>query len=180
MGKRKFHFTFDDETELVEEYDAKSHCLLARKWKRRTPLGGESRWEYEVGEPPIQFSVADEITESNTNPRFSRMDTIKAFQWRIRNLPYPLDTYSIKLADNGQTLELKTRNNKYYKKFDIPDMKRLNLPLSQEAISMSHANNTLLISYAKSNEVLAYEKLLKDHLSTVKSIDQDQGDCKTS
>ncbi|GAA53976.1 protein DPCD, partial [Clonorchis sinensis] len=36
--------------------------------------------------------------------------------------------------------------SRYYKRFDVPDMQRMNLPLKQDALSLSHANNTLLIS----------------------------------
>ncbi|CAL8071907.1 unnamed protein product [Calicophoron daubneyi] len=181
-GKRKVHYTFADGTEMVEEYDSKANSLLSRKWKIKSELGGDGKWEFEVGEPvvPHMVTAMSEINESNTNPRFSRCDTNKAFQWRIRNLPYPLSTYSVKAEENNQTLVLRTSNKKYFKKFDIPDMKRLNLNLSESAISLSHANNTLLISYKKPDEVLEFEKLLKEHLSSVKPVDEGQGDCKTS
>ncbi|KAF5395327.1 hypothetical protein PHET_12389 [Paragonimus heterotremus] len=165
---------------MVEEYDVKSHCLLSRKWKRKTPLGGDGPWEFEVGESPSLFTGMEEISEANTNPRFGRSDTSKAFQWRVRNMPYPLSVYSVQVDSNDNTLVLRTTNKKYYKKFDIPDMKRLNLPLSQDAITLNHANNTLLISYTKPDEFLQYEKQLKLYLSTVKSIDEKEGDCKTS
>ena len=36
--------------------------------------------------------------------------------------------------------------SRYYKKFTIPDMDRLKLPLQQSAINIAHANNTLLIT----------------------------------
>ncbi|KAG5447157.1 Protein dpcd [Clonorchis sinensis] len=179
-GKRKIHFTFEDETELVEEYDVKTQCLLTRKWKKKTTLGGDGKWDFEVGEPPTLFNPLDEITEANTNPRFSRSDTAKAFQWRIRNMPYPLGTYQIEVDSDTNSLILRTTNKKYYKRFDVPDMQRMNLPLKQDALSLSHANNTLLISYTKPDEILQYEKQLKQHLSSVKSLDEGQGDCKTS
>ncbi|KAA3675820.1 protein DPCD [Paragonimus westermani] len=172
------------------------HCS-ARKWKRKTPLGGDGPWEFEVGESPSLFAGMEEISEANTNPRFGRSDTSKAFQWRVRNMPYPLNVYSVQVDSGDNTLVLKTSNKKYYKKFDIPDMKRLNLPLSQDAITLNHANNTLLISvsplvygnhnwcdlflqYTKPDEFLQYEKQLKLHLSTVKSIDEKESECKTS
>ncbi|KAF8565246.1 hypothetical protein P879_11002 [Paragonimus westermani] len=178
--RKKIHFTLDNNTEMVEEYDVKSHCLLSRKWRRKTPLGGDGPWEFEVGESPSLFAGMEEISEANTNPRFGRSDTSKAFQWRVRNMPYPLNVYSVQVDSDDNTLVLKTSNKKYYKKFDIPDMKRLNLPLSQDAITLNHANNTLLISYTKPDEFLQYEKQLKLHLSTVKSIDEKESECKTS
>jgi hypothetical protein len=49
----------------------------------------------------------------------------------------------------------KTKNNfdfvnkfffRYYKRFSIADLDRLNLPLEESNLSYSHANNTLIIS----------------------------------
>ena len=35
---------------------------------------------------------------------------------------------------------------RYYKKFNIPDMDRAELPLNQNNVKIAHANNTLIIS----------------------------------
>ena len=35
---------------------------------------------------------------------------------------------------------------RYYKKFTIPDLNRLNLPLEQKQIKVAHANNTLIVT----------------------------------
>ena len=48
-GKRKFHTTYEDGSELVEEYDLASNQLLVRKTRRPTALGGEGNWVYELG-----------------------------------------------------------------------------------------------------------------------------------
>ncbi|KAA0190118.1 hypothetical protein FBUS_11791, partial [Fasciolopsis buskii] len=145
-GKKKVHYAFGDALELVEEYDDETHLLLARKWRKKTALGGAGSWDVEVGEPSNSCDSLN-ISESNTNPRFFRCDTAKSFQWRVRNMPYPLLNYSVTVeGDNLDMLVLRTANKKYFKKFDIPDMKRLNLQLSQKAIALSHSNNTLIIS----------------------------------
>ena len=39
---------------------------------------------------------------------------------------------------------IKTTVKKYYKRFDVPDLKRANIKLNKEALSFKHANNTLI------------------------------------
>ena len=46
-------------------------------------------------------------------PIFSRIDTFKAFQWRIRNLPYSIDVYSVTVDTEKRELILRTTNKKY-------------------------------------------------------------------
>lgn len=41
---------------------------------------------------------------------------------------------------------IKTLNKKYYKRFDIPDLKRLNLELDESKLKVNFQNNTLIIS----------------------------------
>lgn len=43
---------------------------------------------------------------------------------------------------------------RYYKKFDIPEMDVLKLPLNDQALTWTHSNNTLIISYAKPHEII--------------------------
>ena len=45
-----------------------------------------------------------------------------------------------------QEVVIKTTVKKYYKRFDVPDLKRANIKLSKEALSFKHANNTLIVS----------------------------------
>ncbi|CAH8831146.1 unnamed protein product, partial [Trichobilharzia szidati] len=152
-GRRKIHFLFPEGEEMVEEYDTSNDNLLTRRWRKKTVLGGDGSWEIEVGEPTTsrnQFS--DCIMESSQTPLFSRSDVANSFQWRVRNLPYPLDVYKINIED--EAIVLRTTNKKYYKKFTIPDMMRMGLPLDEKSITLSHANNTLIISYKKPDKVL--------------------------
>ena len=44
---------------------------------------------------------------------------------------------------------------RYYKKFTVPDMDRAQLPLDQDAISIAHANNTLIIQVSIVGTMLA-------------------------
>jgi hypothetical protein len=39
-----------------------------------------------------------------------------------------------------QEIIIKTTNKKYYKKFDIPDMKRANIKLNKDSITHTHKN----------------------------------------
>ena len=87
-----------------------------------------------------------------------RKDTKDRFEWRIRNLPYPKETYIIEVDHEKQQIVLKTTNKKYYKRIDIPDLKRLQLKLNEENIAWKYANNTVVISYDKPVEVKQKEK----------------------
>ena len=80
---------------------------------------------------------------------FIRKDTDKDFQWRIRNLNYPKDNFMVELDKSKDDILIKTVNKKYYKRFDIPDMKRLKLTLDQSLLKINFQNNTLIISVRK-------------------------------
>ncbi|XP_053407479.1 protein DPCD-like isoform X2 [Mercenaria mercenaria] len=157
-------------------------CMIqdVRKWKKKSTLGGAGKWEFEVGEqlaPPML--EAQGLMESNTNPIFVRKDTVLSFQWRIRNLPYPLDVYNV-TCDPDQNIIIKTSNKKYYKKFRIPDMERCNLPLEQSKLSVAHANNTLIVSYKKPSTILEMEKTLQSEFSKLKANKDGDVDCTPS
>ena len=94
-GRRKLHYLFPDQTELVEERDQTTNELFLRKWKRPKELG-QSTWEYEVGEDTKRFDPEQDLLQANSaNPVFIRKDTNERFEWRIRNLPYPKENYII-------------------------------------------------------------------------------------
>jgi hypothetical protein len=79
-------------------------------------------------------------------PIFIRKDSKKEFQWRIRNLPYPKENFSIEVDKAKGEIIIKTLNKKYYKRFDIPDLKRNGIGLDGNNISVDLINNTLIIS----------------------------------
>ena len=94
-GRKKLHYLFPDKTELVEERDQNSNELLLRKWKRPKDFG-EAQWEYEVGDDGKVFNPENDLlSASSSNPIFVRKDTADRFEWRIRNLPYPKETYIV-------------------------------------------------------------------------------------
>ncbi|KAL5022629.1 hypothetical protein ScPMuIL_001784 [Solemya velum] len=180
-GRRKIHFTFSDGTELAEEYDAQTWELIIRKWKKKGTLGAAEKWEFEVGEQlgPKNLEMEGFI-ESSSNPVFLRKDIKDAFQWRIRNLPYPIDTYSVTVDPDTHTLAIRTTNKKYFKKFTIPDMERTQLPLDEKKINLAHANNTLIITYKKPQEILKMEKVLHEEFKKMKAMKDGDVDCTPS
>ena len=50
-GKRKIHYTFEDKTEMAEEYSVQAGELLVRKWRKKSALGAVLPWEFEIGMP---------------------------------------------------------------------------------------------------------------------------------
>ena len=83
---------------MVEEFDVNSNECMVRKWKRPREFG-EATWEYEIGqmEAPKFNAETDIMAPSSQNPIFMRKDSDTRFEWRIRNLPYPKETYNIEL-----------------------------------------------------------------------------------
>ncbi|XP_060755530.1 protein DPCD [Neoarius graeffei] len=178
-GKRKVHYLFTDGTEMAEEYDMKTDELLSRRLRSKTTLGGQGAWQVEVGETVPNVTETGEIKENSSNPVFLRKDTKTSFQWRVRNIPYPTDTYKIAVEPLERCCIVRTTNKKYYKKFNIPDLDRCQLPLENSALSFSHANNTLIISYKKPKEILGLEQELMRELKKLKGTNEGDVDCKT-
>lgn len=47
---KKIHYKFEDDKEMVEEYNVDTQVLIRRAWKVKRNLGGEGKWEVEVGD----------------------------------------------------------------------------------------------------------------------------------
>ncbi|KAL7852468.1 hypothetical protein SRHO_G00182530 [Serrasalmus rhombeus] len=178
-GKRKAHYLFPDGSEMAEEYDMRTDELVCRKLRSKNKLGGQGLWQVEVGETNTVPSTEVEIKENSSNPVFMRKDIKSSFQWRVRNIPYPIDTYTISVEPAERCCIIRTTNKKYYKKFNIPDLDRCQLPLESTALSFSHANNTLIISYKKPKEILTLEQELLRELKKLKGTNEGDIDCKT-
>ncbi|GFS02655.1 protein DPCD-like [Elysia marginata] len=180
-GRRKIHFTFPDATEMAEEYDTKTNDLIVRKWRKKGTLGGAGRWEMEIGEQSVPINLEVEgLMESSLNPIFVRKDTKTHFQWRIRNLPYPIDTYKVAAKPEERQIVISTTNKKYYKKFNIPDLDRCQVQIDQSAIEFAHANNTLIISYKKPPQIVDMEKRFQQELKKMKASNDGDVDCTPS
>ena len=70
-----------------------------------------------------------------------RKDTLKEYSFRIRNLPYPKETYLIS-AENNQIV-IRTSNKKYFKRIDLPFLKN---DLQESKITWQYSNSTLVVS----------------------------------
>jgi len=56
-----------------------------------------------------------------------------------------------------QEIVVRTSNKKYYKRFDIPDMRRLKLPLEDSSVAWKFQHNTLIIGYDKPDKIRELE-----------------------
>lgn len=159
-GRKKIHTTYPDGTEAVEEFDERTDVLLVRKTRRPGKFGGEGEWVYEVGQAPeTAFDPhTDLLRSSSSNPIFLRKDTPEQFQWRIRNLTYPADVYSVTVDHEKQEIIVRTSNKKYFKRFGVPDLARAGLTFKDNLLTWKHQHNTLIISYVKPAEVLEQEQ----------------------
>jgi len=117
----------------------------------------ESDWNYEIGEAPVKEEL---IKPSSTNPIFVRKDSPKEYQFRIRNLTYPAEVYSVDVDIEKQEIVVKTSNKKYYKRIPVPDFQRQNIKLESGKVSWVFKNNTLVISYPKPDPILKQEQQL--------------------
>ena len=150
----KFHTVFKDGSEIVEEYGLYSEELESRRVKK-IGMTGKEQWTTEIGEE-IKPRSNDEflIRENDNNPLFIRKDTQKEFQWRIRNLKGDADNFMVECDKDKQQIVIRTKNKKYYKRFNIPDLERLNIKLDENLMKVNFVNNTLVISYTKPKEAL--------------------------
>ena len=173
-GKRRFHTTFKDGAECVEEFDLRSNEITSRRWRQKTVLGVDGPWEVEIGDPPSASSAGGggggdaasmfggmSLSASSTNPVFCPREVREAWEWRVRNLPYPTETYSVTLDEEKDQLVLRTTNRKYFKRFHVPALRRLGLTLEQPAVSFDHSGTTLVIQYEKPDEVIEAEAALR-------------------
>ncbi|EFC35600.1 predicted protein, partial [Naegleria gruberi] len=146
-GRRKFHTTYENGVEMVEEFDLQTNQLLLRK-RRTVSILGEGTWTIEIGGEVKSFNpIHDLIAPSTVNPIFMRKDTSTLFQWRVRNCFYEPNVYKVNIDHEKQEIVISTTNKKYYKRFSIPDMKESpKTKLNDESLSFKLENNTLIIS----------------------------------
>ncbi|KAB0790403.1 hypothetical protein PPYR_15235 [Photinus pyralis] len=178
---RKVHFLLPDGREMVEEYNMETGVVTRRAWKVKTNVGGEGEWHIEVGDPEPTFKTEDIlIKENSSQPFVSRRITRKNLEWRIRNLPYSIDVYSVTVDPESRHLIVRTSNRKYFKILNIPELERLNLLAEQNRIQMFHKFNTLVINYEKPKQLIDFEKALFDEVKTIKACKEGDMDCKPS
>ena len=190
--------SWKDGTEMIEEYDSSSSSsssskggrLNVRKWRSSDALGRRGTWIYEIGESTNRkdednksssSSLSGLIRSSTRNPTFIAQDSDTSWIWRVRNIPYEKSVYQLSVDEEKQQIVLRTSNKKYFKRFDIPALKRLKMKLEPRAISCKYANNTLVIKHAKPPSVLAGERARRARqMEACKEKDKESGpgDCK--
>eukprot|EP00802_Teleaulax_amphioxeia_P019619 Tamp_19859.p1 GENE.Tamp_19859~~Tamp_19859.p1 ORF type:complete len:192 (+),score=37.98 Tamp_19859:412-987(+) len=169
-GRKKVHTTWDDiGVEMVEEYDATTDQLLLRKLRKDAGLGSrENKWEIEVGEDSQAAGGDGLLAISSDQPSIFRKDTKDCFQWRVRNIEYPLEVYNITADAEKNEIVVRTNNKKWFKRISIPDMSRMGLSVEQAGIKFTHANRTLVISYTKPVPILEAEAKLRKERAAMK------------
>ncbi|KAL0490788.1 dpcd [Acrasis kona] len=173
-GRKKVHTTFEDQSEMVEEFDVNNNKLLVRKWRRPTKLGGEGEWEFEIGAEVKPFNPMNDLFAPSTdNPVVVRSDTSDSFQWRIRNCFFDKNVYQVTVDVENQSIVIRTSNKKYYKVIQIPDMIRLKQQLIPQSLQWSHSNNTLIISYPKPPALVQQERVKEHQLRQLNSKEGD-------
>eukprot|EP00940_MAST-03C_sp_MAST-3C-sp2_P002475 g2475.t1 len=178
--------TWRDGTEKIEEYTKTTGRLAVRKWRTTDALGRAGRWQFEIGEPASAKTVADSggsmmmMKSSAKNPTFVPQDSTESWIWRVRNIPYEKSVYQLTVDEEKQQIVLRTTNKKYFKRFDIPAMKRLKMKIDPRAISCKYANSTLVIKHVKPAAIREMEaKQRKSHADSQKKKGDDKGgDCK--
>ena len=165
----KFHTVFKDGSEIVEEYGLYSEELESRRVKK-IGMTGKEQWTTEIGEE-IKPRSNDEflIRENDNNPLFIRKDKQKEFQWRIRNLKGDADNFMVECDKDKQQIVIRTKNKKYYKRFNIPDLERLNIKLDENLMKVNFVNNTLVISYTKPKEALDAESEILGEIRRIRA-----------
>ena len=165
----KFHTVFKDGSEIVEEYGIYSEELESRRVKK-IGMTGKEQWTTEIGEE-IKPRSNDEflIKENDNNPLFIRKDSPKEFQWRIRNLKGDADNFMVECDKDKQQIVIRTKNKKYYKRFNIPDLERLNIKLDESLMKVNFVNNTLIISYTKPKEAIEAENEILEEVRRVRA-----------
>ena len=165
----KFHTVFKDGREIVEEYGLFSEELESRKVKN-VSMTGKEQWVTEIGED-IKAKINDDflIRENSCNPVFIRKDTKAEFQWRIRNLVGDAGNFMVECDKDKQQIVVRTKNKKYYKRFNIPDLERLNVQLDESLLKVNFMSGTLIITYKKPKEVLESENEILNEIRRIRA-----------
>jgi hypothetical protein len=138
------------QVEMIEEYrlDGKSLQLQHRKWRRNDKLKGPTPWMIEFGTspiPPAPNGAKNTVSESASNPAWVALDQGLYWLFKVDNISFPIDTYSVQVDDEKQQLVLKTTNKKYFKRWSIGPLLRSSTPLDISSVSMVHEGGCLFI-----------------------------------
>ncbi|XP_035793751.1 protein DPCD-like isoform X1 [Anopheles albimanus] len=171
---RTVYYRFLDGREMIEEYNIETGIVLKRAWKVKSRLIRKDEWEIELGDSKCPIFIENEpiLKEAETEPVMSKRITRNVIEWRISNLPYPLATYTISCNGSSRTLTIKTTNNKFFKKIDIPEFHRCMFEPKQEDLTVNHRNSTLILTYKKPLVLLEMEKAVLLKLQDVETLER--------
>ncbi|XP_031638844.1 protein DPCD [Contarinia nasturtii] len=174
---RKIYYKFNDSKEMCEEYNMETGILFRRAWKKKQNiLSTDDGWEIELGDTISNTKDLNQIIkETNKAPILTKRITRHNIEWRIRNLPYPLENYLITADNIKRAIIIRTKNKKYFKEIQIPELSRCNIQIQQKAMSISHQHNTLIITYRKPELVQQMEqdtlKMLQEVETEAENVD---------
>lgn len=163
-GRLVARHKYTDGTERWDEYAVDSGALLVRKWRAASSLAvaGEGLWQLEFGEEPSESSRGGSgemvVAESAAAPFLVNANLPDAWEIKVRNIFYPIETYLLSVDADAQQLVLRTTNKKYFKRISIPALWRANEVLDEGALSMEHRASTLVIRYRKPASIVEAER----------------------
>lgn len=190
---RKIHYKFPrGGQEMIEEYSLDTGVLLRRAWKRKKELRGDTGWEIELGDSIPDVARGDDggfiMKESNSEvkieipeccvkfliddpfqPFITKRSTRQSLEWRIRNLPYPLDNYDVTVNKTDKAIVVRTKNKKYFKNIKIQELERCNEDPEQKSLTIAHQHNTLIITVGFRVEESEEMVLIYSPISSTKS-----------
>ncbi|RNF02805.1 DPCD protein [Trypanosoma rangeli] len=164
--RKRITSKFVDGSEMVEEFDVITDDLLLRKRRVKTALGNFGDWQVEVGNELRVRSLEKELlVEANGSPELVRQDTPEYHVFRIRNLPYAREVFSVAVehrepGDAGEIV-VRTSNKKYFKRLTILDLQRRHIQLDPTHLSYEVQHNTLIVRYKKPLAILVADAAAK-------------------
>jgi len=177
-GNIRAQTKFSNGIENIEEWSSKSSSnkqlrpetmeLLMRKWRGPDKMGRIGNWEYEVSQPihhaaSNQEEIGSDIISinKNENPIWSSEWTPSHLLWKATNSVWPFENYSVTVVDDAQqTLVVRSKNKKLFKKIQIPALARIHEKLNDSAVDLEYNSKLkcLTILYKKSEAVLKQEE----------------------
>lgn len=137
---------------------------------------------------PLSLPLSLPLPGERTQPVVVRLDRKGSLLWRVRNIPYPLSTYSVETDPAQDQVVIRTSNRKYFKRVSVPELARVRaavkaaadapgacLPSTTNAtpgtaLKISHGNNTLVIELPKPALLLAAEKTRLDEVKRLQPL----------
>lgn len=129
--------------DVVEMCEIDTGRLIGRKQREKVLTGENKPWEWTYGMP--------QEDESNGNPVFLRKDSDNYFQWLVRNIPYPPETYSVIVNEENNQIIIKTSNRKFFKVIKSP---MNSLKFKKSKLEWAWSRNMLVVRYPMPQEAI--------------------------